>query len=1629
MPPRISIDEEQAILRGIKAEAENTNRLRVTALKTTSERLSVLYRQYPMLQPGVLLALAKNNTPDAVVKQIAKQTALAADADPDVMNGKPKGNWLSNTVRKVGGAVAPDFVGDILNPAAKAIDTVASPVFRAAGWIANETGTTSTLKNVARPTFAAMDAAQELTQNVASMPKTFFEKSFNLASDVSNQQGSKVGFNPEIEGTGGDGSFFGSTTMAVLIDNWDKQGTGYFVSPEIKKEQALRAGAYRGFTDGGHVWTIGRGLAGAGMTEGSLGYNLLSGLVDGFVAVKVPVAPGLGKLGNMFSELALADDAGALVSAAGRVADTLQGRGAIIPLSKMTGEELKEARLLAGIVGDTVDASQANKFLGTRGGRRLVTRLAEANTAEDVRSLVGRNVYADTVKRIRDAKTELEVQEVLADILGVSQQGLARTVGVDGVHKFVLSNARRTKFIESIESVPGGKKVLRGFSPRAGNIGDMSSAAPTDVRRTINAIDDWARTALLPENEWELVRKNAKGVEEVVKMPGRRQILDQALDSMVGDSATPTARLAFKEKWQEVMQEVMVEQNGVDRNIVKAVLDNFYKGMKKRTSWAVGHDGMPDDTGFYHLTMVGGEKVTDGAFGGPMLQSELANVVIDMPNPDQIKALTGNLNWITRNKSSKALKDIEAGGSFDDNILALQKAGKLRVPFAALVWAQDKVFRRLILATGGYGVRNLVEAQMRIALTNKDVSGVLRHPFDWIAWSTHKKGGYDIKGDVFSFKTLGENMKIYREALQADLYRNFGDPSLVFRRGKRIGIYDEVDRNISDVADIVMAHGDQLGFMNTDLVSRLHASGMTEDNIVLFIRNNPEGKRWFLDEQDYHIKGRPVFDKAAGKYTGATQNVDLSDEENLRLLIREIGNRVDLHTGGDRRLLNVIAGGHLPDETIADARNIGLSKNDVGQTVSIPSAGKSKIQRQVKVVSFDENTGEAVVQPFAFLNGENTRDLRKLLEEDSVLYNDKLVKTIPLEIRAEANALQKWDEEYDSITDWVFGWLYGKPSTYLDRSPLFRQFYYQTAIDKLLTSMSDADVQLLHANILKSARKSKTSPAKFLGDKKRWQRIEDAKNGELTLKGNLTLDEVDAYAKGDALDELKNLLYDTSGSSNYLNSARVVVPFAGAFVEFYKSIGKIYTVPTASGMRLPNVAALRKTQLVVESGREADPDNDGRGYFYVDPNTNEWSFLYPFSGLTSKIFTGIDAPMSAPIGGALQGVDLGEDSFFGLKFNPGMGPYATYAYSKIMPNDPSYIEIQKLFAPFGEVDSLGGLAKMFLPSWAKKAVTVLSDDERSNTIKANAVFETALALASSGEYDLNDPDERLRLQDDAKSKATWLALFRVAGQWLGPSRPKQDFKAKLEDGDVFISQVVADLHRWQLEDYDTSAQKLFDVYGEKFWPYLARKTKTEYEGLEATTDFAKWGYDNKSLLETYPEFAAYFAPVGTDWEWQVYARQQNEGMRTKNKSMVALLEAQWSAGYSQYKLAANIIGDNPSPDEEKDLKNLKENLIKQYPGFGEKGFDVTKLKRQIEGLKKVSESDTIGDNPVAAACREYFYLRDVALKAIAPSEQGLTAKRNRNTLNALKKQVPAIIEKYPEFKRVFDRILSKELEF
>lgn len=1464
------------------------------------------------------------------------------------------------------------------------------------------------IKTVSRYTFAAMDLPVQTIQGAAAQ----------IFSD-----------NPD----GIDGWFI-STDLGTLIKNDEQAGEGFFLGGEAKQFQTKRVQNYRGATTGGHAWTIGRGLAGTVLTEGSRAYNLMSGLVDGALTIAVPIAPGFKQAAGAVKVAAEAQSASDLVRGIDKTLDIVRGKGTAIKISEMTGEELRAARAAAGINGSTVDAATANKFLGSTKGLRLIDRLVEADTADAVRRLIGDKVFPDTVQRLRNAASTAEVEEVLVDILGKPKLGVTRTV-MPGTKLFGLSNARRVAVIDnlvgSFENTRAGRIATRAFESRPqGTIIDFGSENPRDVGRTLNDIDRWMKVSLTDQNV-------------------RVDFLDRALDSMVGVNATPSARKAIYDEFNDLIKQSWVDA-GVDPDVASAVRNSFRSFTEQSRKYGASLDGQLDDGNMFMGIAQQNGQIANAVFGGPTLVSELANLTMEMPDVRQVRALTGRYNKLWR-KNPK-------GEYVDENIARLAQAGKLRVPFAAIVGFQEEFFKKIILATGGYTIRNLAEGQISLALSQKPVTSILRHPLQHLQWSAHRslgrkigrKGIGDIRGELFDEAVNG--MEDYRKATGIAVTGHYSDPSYPTKMARRSGTFEDVKRYEAPESKVLEAHGDQIGLLNADPLVRRLALGDTDDQLINYIRTDPDGQKWFRDQQDYHINGRTVWDRDAnggrGGWSGKV-SIDLNDEHNLRLLLDNYRARFNVNVGGHDSLRIAVATGLLPPQTI-DARAFGWDSSFRGTVQQIP-ANPANPKSRLITVRVDAND-ESIVRPFAFKDGESTKELQNLLARQDIYNDPNIAQVIAHEVRVPADLGKRgFKENWDSTMDRFFGFMSRKPTAYIERSPAFKQRYYSWAIDEMATSLSPADLDTLIANVTRKAADAGISPSDYVGDSAdfgdmvsrlfrpsrpivgdRWQKLLDLQANPSRLKGTLSLDDVDEYAKGAALDDLSKMLYDSSERNNLTDVARIVIPFGQAQAEFFRRISRIYTVETG-GIPLPNLNALRKTQLIVDRGQEADPDGDGRGFFYTDPQTGEWSFDYPFSQGFTHLATslisggpGVKSTLQAPVKGVLMGLDV----------KPGLGPVAQITASALLKDIPQVDFVKSIILPYGEIDVKGeggtvqALLNTAMPAWFKKVEQGFFSSPESADTFGNTYMEVYQALATTKKYDLTTDDGRDQLYQDSINKARFLTVLRGFGQFLGPSRPTNKLTVETKQGDVAVNVLSMELRKLQLEDYDSAIPRFLDTYGEDVFVYLSGKTKAVYGGLQASKQFGDFERANKALFRKYSGVAGFFVEGGTDLDWQVYSRQLETGQRERLTPQETLEAAQKYVAYSQYRQVQDLIGPYPNAEQKQYLREFREYLGEMYPGFTTGTFDPNKLKTQIDELTRAVEDPSLADNDVAKAARLYLKTRDAVL--VEAANRGLTGiDRSKNAADLrgyLREYAVTLKEQYPNFARMYDRLLLQEVD-
>lgn len=1597
MSKPLSKSEFDVVYNTLNLEKQRATQMAATHSPQLSSRVSEIYRNYPMLPGGVVLSAAKAGLSNEQLNGLAEKTAQVANSTPDALNPKMG-------PAKTGNKSLWD----------KTVDKV---------------------KTGSRWTMAALNLPLEVVQNAASQ----------VAKGDINTEG-----------------FWASTELGTMMMDDDKSGSGYFVGGKAKENQGNRTREYRG-TVNGHAWTVGRGLASVALPDNSLAFNLMSGLVDGGIAVFLPVVPGASQAGALVKGAGQAPEAGKFLSGAADIVGKLSREGGIIAPSLRSAEDFKTAALRVkddlGDLGDQIDLGKFNKFLGTAGGQRLIGSLRDANTLDDVYKATNNNLYLDTAVRLRDAKTDADIAGVLIDTLG-KESGLAST-RLPGA-KFFQSKTRIHDYLDQLPLFSSPKtRRLMGKVPE--QTFSLDATDPLDQRRAIKAIDNWMKQALVPDDL-------------------RKATLDEAADAII--KGTPTAKKAFTSKYEGIVKDSIsgakYDELGelvsyeVHPDIVEALFTRQRDVIDKSQKFNLDQAGNATDSGFY-LGLAGGEqKYTEGVLMGPQNAAELARSTIEMPDPRQVRRLTSNMGWVVGKSQRGALKKTAKFSIDDPNLALLREAGELRLPFA-FVDAAQQLWRTTTLATVAYGVRNMAEGQARLALNNGETTSIFRHPLQHIMWATgtskrtgkFKKGAGDILGDTWDGVPVEvaarRTQREYTQATKNAGSRYHNDPVANHRRAERTGDWQLVTKGESDIGAVVQGHGDQIGKLNADLVNRLIAAGASDDEIKIIIgyggraaddavmqkygvylgEDSPQ--EWYRDMADAYSSGRSLYLPSEKRFADESVSVDLGVEHNFDLYMTEARQRVKTFTNDRGDLRSIVSTGKLPEETL-DAGKFVIQSSDVGQVIEIPvydALGKVRGRRAVLVESLEN--GEATVRAFAFRQGENTGSLRKFLAKDDVYFDKNLPTSFGRESRAPAYTDKKStiSKRWDETVNGFFAHIYTKPAAFLEQSPAFRQQYYNW-IDRLVPSMDDASLQQLVRNVEERAAELGTDAVRYVGGAKRWKNIQDHASGTKKAYQTLSLDQVDAFAKGNALDDLKRILYDASERNNLTDIARVVMPFAEAQIDFFKAAGRMASVKTGFGP-MPNIENIRKGQLIIEGGREADPDNDGQGFFFEDPQTGAWSFSYPLGGGLSHLATKALGALPGPFQGAGQtalGItQISPVSGFlqGISFKPGIGPIGQFATSAILPDAPQFDAVRNFLLPFGETafkgEGLGTqLYKSFTPSWATKVISGLTDRPEGSSIYANTFMETYQALSSTGKFDLTTPQGQDDLYQEAKSKARALTVMRGFIQFSGPSRAVPDFEILTKEGDVMSSVLTQEFFAMQNDKqeggYATAVQRFLDRFGDDAFIYMGSKTKAAAGGLSASTAFGNFERENGSLFRKYKGVAAFFAPGGDDFSFQVYARQLQTGQRERLTPQEMLEQAQRTVGFMLYKNVRQQAGQYPNQAQREYLSKYREVIGKKYPGFlkGDIKTDAEKTA-VIDELRDAASDPSLKGNKTAEAVNMYLNKREEALNELGKLNlKSLAGKQAEPLRDYLRNYGEAIVVNYPEFGRVWERLLINEVD-
>jgi len=278
-------------------------------------------------------------------------------------------------------------------------------------------------------------------------------------------------------------------------------------------------------------------------------------------------------------------------------------------------------------------------------------------------------------------------------------------------------------------------------------------------------------------------------------------------------------------------------------------------------------------------------------------------------------------------------------------------------------------------------------------------------------------------------------------------------------------------------------------------------------------------------------------------------------------------------------------------------------------------------------------------------------------------------------------------------------------------------------------------------------------------------------------KGNVTLEEAHKYASTVANRKVTNLFYNAGKRRLLFHQLRLVAPFAQAWENTIRAWGnlamenpmQVYKVGKAI-----NFAESSASSVLYELTDAKDYYDPSQGFFYKDPNTEERKFFVPLAGAGINLLTraatggrvGFEGPFAMSATPQSFNFALGGGSIM-----PGFGPGVSISAAVLDSLDANPMkllpagleeEIYRVAFPYGtpDIKNNGLLETAFLSSnWTRIFGGIINQEYAF----AGAFPATMTYLANSGDYNIDVPEDQVRLAADS----TKLALSRFAQKhWL-----------------------------------------------------------------------------------------------------------------------------------------------------------------------------------------------------------------------------------------------------------------------
>lgn len=1269
----------------------------------------------------------------------------------------------------------------------------------------------------------------------------------------------------------------------------------------------------------------------------------------------------------------------------------------------------------------SADPNQYNKWKVSGYGKNTMQSIAENGDAYEIWRtwLKGRSPIL--AQKLASATTAEEVQKIF-DFAVMSPDPFEHLYQLPGwsgnvvgevgyrTKQAISKNSRLAATLPRSTTLP-----LDDFEAGARNLHDTLILLKTPFGPRTDLMNEYFK--IVAQDDFSKIRGDLFDFAGRFKTETVREKIQPVIDKLreplkkTYEEMTPFERITMKRR-TEIAQEVedFVRRNeswtNVDNQLTKYTIDDVARGVP--LDWVDGNGLGP-------------------LYPSQQNQTAISLIPFDSKELDEMIRLTSN--WAELSTMARTLP------AMGRTVEALDKAKN------GAFWLQT-VWKKNVLFSGRYIARVVPEEMMRVSL-----SGQFSNDFGYVSELLSGRLNKDVYGRMMPYIGEADDIALKLDeaevlATRIDRAKTLGDAKKVAKLERRLNNIDtvELESRLTEVEAILEKEGASVRDVMIGPVPDKAADTVLGNSVPKFIRAGVQQTVFKPENPRLWLKGvaQAVIERSANPAASVVARAVIDGSpSSLEYVAKQ------MYEGGYRSFFESYfkAEGRLKPsfdwDTLDGARKYVQTISEDLQQVT---GGHPHLLHAIA-------DGEMVFSGESFALGRRTAegnipssDFLRILNQ-----GDLADPSIP--------AFAGWDKAPEATTVYPSVGTFSKDKSQGIFS-LFMQHAYGRSSDKFArVPLWNARKWNLVSDMIPMLSKEEATKlaTEIHGYGLPAHVIENVADNIPRARGTATLAQVEELAGRQATEDTINLLFDSRKRTLFGRNHRLLFPFFDAFREV--GVQMIKTAIDPRKVHRIDKAAEALTNLQVGGPGETnlvgpgDMNQDGKneGFVYKDPQTNQMTFNLPLVGGAARALTGIPFDYKVSVGSLSMATSV----------IPSVGPYVSLAYSAI-PNRQSqaWDTLNKLVIPFG--DPSEELQSYFTPLAIRRfaqgmaagtpfeRVAFFMGNPNNDPVYKTLQSRTLMAELASGKYPQDEAGVREAMQV-SQDKGNTLWWLRGLTQFFSPAAPISQFYAKKDEKLVPLGVLLDSVRKTENNvrakggTYQDQIDAVVNQYGDFILPYMASLSQSTVPGAESSKSFYDFKSKNTTLFNSYPEIAGYFGPNTNEFDQEIYNIQKRSGelKALPPEEVAKQIEQLWgNFRYNKFdRELTQALGESPLKSY---ALSLGEQQIKSSLPSWDRNLAFSeysnKINNAVNSVIRISNDEKFAQFPAIPPLKKYLTTRNEIINVVTRSS-GLTNvnswKNNRGGIierEALKLAGENLAKQYPEFKPLWDNVLSREFK-